>query len=449
MKGLLTNKKLMILTVLLFSFALFMSACSSDEEPNGSPDDGTTNNNNNDDNGNNDNDGDSDGEAADDQVLRFTESDEIRSMDISFATDVISHNVMNRVFSGLLIYEDDELVPEIAEDMPEVNDDNTEYTFTLRDDAEWSNGDPVTADDFVYSWRRALGKEFESQYDYIFEAANIANASEIVDEDSEMFGETEELGVEAVDEHTLKVTLDKATPEQYFNSLMQFAPFFPLNEEFVEEQGDDFAEEPENLLYNGAFVLDEWNHGEGWTLKKNEDYFNADEVNIEEVDFQVVKETKTALKLYENGEIDRVQLRAEDVEKYQDDPEFQELPDVGVFYWDFDRNNVPEFENENLRKAIFLSLDRDSAADVILNDGSMGANYVVPQEFATGPDGNDFHDEGGKANPEDYPNSDKEEAQEYWEKAKEELDIDELEIEYMTTDTSTSEELADYFANEI
>ncbi|HLR01267.1 MAG TPA: peptide ABC transporter substrate-binding protein [Virgibacillus sp.] len=449
MKGLLTNKKLIILTVLLFSFALFMSACSSDEEPNGSPDDGTTNNNNNDDNGNNDNDGDSDGEAADDQVLRFTESDEIRSMDISFATDVISHNVMNRVFSGLLIYEDDELVPEIAEDMPEVNDDNTEYTFTLRDDAEWSNGDPVTADDFVYSWRRALDKDFESQYDYIFEAANIANASEIVDEDSDMFGETEELGVEAVDEHTLKVTLDKATPEQYFNSLMQFAPFFPLNEEFVEEQGDDFAEEPENLLYNGAFVLDEWNHGEGWTLKKNEDYFNADEVNIEEVDFQVVKDTKTALKLYENGEIDRVQLRAEDVEKYQDDPEFQELPDVGVFYWDFDRNNVPEFENENLRKAIFLSLDRDSAADVILNDGSMGANYVVPQEFATGPDGNDFHDEGGKANPEDYPNSDKEEAQEYWEKAKEELDIDELEIEYMTTDTSTSEELADYFANEI
>src|SRR5699024_220754 len=170
-------------------------------------------------------------------------------MDISFATDVISHNVMNRVFSGLLIYEDDELVPEIAEDMPEVNDDNTEYTFTLRDDAEWSNGDPVTADDFVYSWRRALDKDFESHDDYIFEAANIANASDSDDADRDMFGGRAELGVEGVGEHTWTGTLDKATPEQYINSLMQFAPCFALNEEFVEEQGDDCAEEPENLLY--------------------------------------------------------------------------------------------------------------------------------------------------------------------------------------------------------
>src|SRR5699024_8797218 len=113
---------------------------------------------------------------ADEQKLRFTESDEIRSMDISIATDTISHGVMNKVFSGLLIYENDELVPELAEDLPETNDDNTEYTFTLRDGIEWSDGTPITADDFVYSWRRGVSNEIETQYAYVFEAANIENA---------------------------------------------------------------------------------------------------------------------------------------------------------------------------------------------------------------------------------------------------------------------------------
>src|SRR5699024_4698573 len=143
--------------------------------------------------------------------------------------DAISHHAINRVMSGLLIYEDGELVPEIAEDMPEVNDDNTEYTFTLRDDAEWSKGESVIADDFVYIWWSSVDRDFELQYDYIFDAANINNVTILTDEDDDMYGETEELGVEVVDDHTMKVMLDKVSPEQYFNSLMQFAPFYPLN----------------------------------------------------------------------------------------------------------------------------------------------------------------------------------------------------------------------------
>lgn len=402
------------------------------------------------DNGNQETNNDTNGGAlSDEQVLRLTETDEIRSMDTSFATDSISHGATNRVFSGLITYEDDELTPELAEDMPEANEDNTEYTFKLRDDAVWSNGEPIIADDYVYSWRRALDKDYESQYDYIFEAAHIKNAATITDEDSDLYGKTEELGVEAVDDYTLKVTLDEPTPPQYFNSLMQYTPFYPLNEEFVEEQGDDYAKEPENLIYSGPFVLDEWDHGSGWTLKKNEDYFNADQITLDKVEYQVVKDTKTALKLYENGEIDNVKLTAEDVENYRDDPEFHEKLGLYVYYWDFDRNNVPEFENENLRKAFFYAIDRDSAADVILNDGSEGANYIVPKEFAEGPDGEDFHAEGSTADIADYPETDKEKAQEYWEKAKKELDIEDLDIEYMTTDESTTEELADYYVNEL
>lgn len=437
-------KRSMLLLVLLTFFALFMAACSSDVE-NGEA--GNANNEESENNG--DDDSGSGDELADEQVLNLTENDEISSMDNSFATDAISHHTLNRVMSGLLIYEDGELKPEIAEDMPDVNDDNTEYTFELREDAEWSNGEPVIADDFVYAWQRALNQDFETQYDYIFEAGHIENASKITDEDDELYGETEELGVEAEDDHTLKVTLDQSTPEQYFNSLMQFAPFFPLNEEFVEEQGDDYAEEPENLLFNGAFVMDEWQHGEGWTLKKNEDYFDADEITLEEADFKVVKDSKTELKLYEDDEIDRVELKGEDVENYRDDDEFNEVPDVANMFWKLDQDNVPEFQNEKIRQAISLSIDRESMVDVILNDGSIPANYYVPKEFAEGPDGEDFHAEGSAADTDDYPTADKEKAQELWEEGKEEEGFDELEVEFMTTDEKDASELADYYVEEL
>src|SRR5699024_9706729 len=110
------------------------------------------------------------------------------------------------------------------------------------------------------------------------------------------------------------------------------------------------------------------------------------------------------------------------------------LPELSNMYWKLDMDNVPEFNNKKVRQAIFLSIDRDAAVDVILNDGSLAANYFVPKDFATGPDGNDFHEEGGIADPEDYPNTDKEKAQELWEEAKEEEGFDELNVEYMTTD---------------
>lgn len=437
------NKSTILISILtLLTFALLLASCSSDEESDSFE--------NADNSESNSNDGAETGdELAEEQVLRLAETDEINSMDPAVAPDAISHHTINRVMSGLLIYEDGELVPEIAEDMPEVNDDKTEYTFTLRDDAEWSNGEPVIADDFVYSWQRAIDKDFETQYDYMFEAAHIKNASKITDEDDDLYGKTEELGIEAKDDQTLKVTLDKSTPEKYFNSIMQFAPFFPLNEEFVEEQGDDYAEEPENILFNGAFVMDDWKHGEGWTLKKNEDYFNADDITLEEVDFKVVKDPNTELKLYENGEIDHTELKGENVEKYQDDEEFTEEPDSANLYWKLDQDNVPEFKNKKIRQAISLSIDRESMADIILNDGSIPSNYFIPKDFAEGPEGEDFHVEGGIADPASYPDTDKEKAKQLWEEGKQEEGFDTLEVEFMTTDKEDASELADYYVNEL
>src|SRR5699024_10534261 len=143
------TNKLLLLLALLFAFSVFLAACSDDEASGGDDNGEDTAQEDGGDEGD-----DGDRQLADEQKLRFTGSDEIRSMDISIASATLSHGVMKKVFSGLLMYENDELVRELAEDLPETNDDNTEYTFTRRDGIEWSDGTPITADDFVYSWRR-------------------------------------------------------------------------------------------------------------------------------------------------------------------------------------------------------------------------------------------------------------------------------------------------------
>lgn len=428
--------RIFALLAILFTITIISNACSSDDTSSEA-------------NANNETNAGNSKELADDQVLNLASGEEIRTLDISKATEETGIGIISRINSGLMIYDDNELVPDVAEDMPETNEDNTEYTYTIRDDAVWSDGSKVTADDFVYSWQRALSPEIESQYTYIFESAHIENAKEIVDEDSDIYGDVEKLGVEAKDDSTLVVTLSEPTPEEYFNSMMEFSPFFPLKEEFVEEQGDEYAQEPENLLYNGAYELEEWDHGVGWKLVKNDDYWDADNVTIEEVNYQVVKDTNTSIKLYESGEIDRTGLVAENVDKYQDDEEFEEIPDTGVFYWDFNRDTIPEFKNKKVRQAFFYAIDRASLIDVVLNNVSTSANYVVPKDFATGPDGEDFHVEGGIADPESYPDTDKEKAKELWEEAKEEEGFDEIEIEMMTTDGELPGIIADYYAEQL
>lgn len=434
------NRKLFIFFTLIFATMVLVVGCSSNESSEADADSENDNENEN---------TDDERKLADEQVLNLASGESIRTLDISKATEETSIGIISRINSGLMIYDNNELVPDIAQDMPETNDDNTVYTYTIRDDAQWSDGSPVTADDFVYSWRRALSPDIESQFSYIFESAHIKNAKAIVDEDDDMYGDIEKLGVEAKDESTLVVTLSEPTPEEYFNSMMEFTPFFPLKEEFVEDQGDDYAQEPENILYNGAYTLEEWEHGVGWKLVKNDTYWDADNVTIEKVNYNIVKDTNTSIKLYNSGELDRTGLVSEDVDKYKDDDEFEEMPDNGVFYWDFNREKVPAFKNKKVRKAFFLALDRESLVDVILNNVSIPANYIVPQNFATGPDGEDFHVEGGIADLDTYPKSDKEKAKELWEEAKEELDIDELEIEMVTTDGELPGIIVDYYASQL
>lgn len=378
-----------------------------------------------------------DGEAK--QVLNLLEKQEIPSMDTSQADDTVSFTVMNNVFEGLYrLGKDNQPVPGIAESH-EVNENGNVYTFHLRDDAKWSNGDPVTAADFVYAWHKALHPDTLSDYAYIM--APIKNASAITNPDSELYGKVEELGVEAVDDYTLTVTLEAPAP--YFLGLTAFATFMPQNEAFVESQGDQYALEVENLIYNGPFVLSDWKHEQGWTYEKNENYWDKAAVKLEQINVKVVKDTAARVNLYQSGETDRAILNAEFVDQFKGTDEFHTYNESVIFFLRMNEQ-VELFTNKKVRQAIDMAYNKENIANVILNNGSKPAYYIVPGDFTYGPNGDDYRQTNGN-----HGEYNVEKAQQLWAEGLAELGKESAEIEFLNYDTDNAKRIGEYVKNQL
>ncbi|EOV9529018.1 peptide ABC transporter substrate-binding protein [Bacillus cytotoxicus] len=379
------------------------------------------------------------GKLAAKQVLNLTEPQEIPSMDSSKATDQVSFLVMNNVMEGLYrLGKDNKVTPGVAESYKK-SDDGKKYTFTLNKNAKWSNGDPVTAKDFVFAWKRALDPNTAAEYAYIM--YDLKNAKAI----NEGKAPLDTLGVKAVDDYTLEVELENPIP--YFVELTSFGTFYPLNEKFVKEKGDKFGLEADTTLYNGPFTLSEWQHEEGWKLKKNEQYWDNKTVKLEEINFNVVKETGTRVNLYESGQIDRAEISSEFVDKYKSSPDFLTEETSSVFFLRLNQKRGGKdtvFTNKDLRLAIAMAYDKKGLTNVILNDGSKPADYFVPKEFAKGPDGKDFRKENGN-----ILKTDVKKAKEHWEKAKKELGKDAITVELLNYDTESSKKIGEYLKGEL
>ena len=385
--------------------------------------------------------GGGEGEATGEQELNLVESAEIPTMDSTQATDTVAFTVLSNVNEGLYRQTlDHSLELGMAEEEPEVSDDGMTYTFKIREDADWSNGDPVTADDFVYSWRKLVDPDEAAPYSYMMEGV-IENAAEIIDGDVD----PEELGVEAIDEKTLEVKLDTAVP--YFEDLLSLAMYFPQNEDFVEEQGDDYALADDALVYNGPFVLEDWDATSlSWQYTKNEDYWDADTVQLDQINTEVVKETSTAMNLYDTDAVDRILLKGEYVAQRAGDPDMHTMPTSSVFYLKYGqvRDDSP-LENENIRKAISMAFDKQAYSDVVLQDGSIPADGLVPGDFVEDPDtGEDFREQNG-----DMLSYDVDAAQEYWEKGLDELGEDSLELEFLSDDSDNAKRSSEFIQEEL
>ncbi len=381
--------------------------------------------------------------GSDGQVLNLVESAELPTMDSALATDAVSFNVMNNVIEGLYRQgPDGELVLGMAAEEPTVSEDGLSYTFKIREDAVWSNGDPVTANDFVFAWRRLVTPETAAEYSYMIDGV-VKNATAI------LTGEMEptELGITATDDKTVQIQLEKAVP--YFESLTTLSMFFPQNEAYVTEQGDAYASDSDHVLYNGPFVLDEWDGtGLSWVMNKNEDYWDADTVELETVNIDVIKETSTALNLYDTGSIDRMILSGEYVQTQQGNPDLKTQPTSTVAYLKFNQERNGEetaLANENIRKAIAMAFDKQAYVDTVLQNGSIPANGLVPESLAVDPStGEDYREQNG-----DLLKFDKEQAQEYFEKGLQELGVDSLSLEVLSDDTENAKKSIEFLQGQL
>lgn len=376
--------------------------------------------------------------SSEEQVLNLIESAELPNMDSAKTTDTVSGTVLNNVNEGLYRQNpDNELELGMAAEEPEVSEDGLTYTFKIREDAVWSNGDPVTANDFVYAWTRLATPETAAEYSYMIDGV-VKNASAILT--GEM--DPSELGATAVDDKTLEVQLETAVP--YFKNLLILPMFLPQNEAFVTEQGENYATNSDTVLYNGPFVLDEWDGtGLSWVLNKNEDYWDKDTVALDTINVDVVKETSTAINLYDTGAVDRITLSGEYVQTKQGDPELKTQPTSSVFYFKFNQERdgaETPLANENIRKAIAMAFDKQAFADTVLQNGSIPANGLVPANLAADPaSGEDFREQSG-----DLLTYDVEQAQEFFEKGLEELGVDSISLEILGDDTENAKKSLEF-----
>ncbi|MFJ5769209.1 peptide ABC transporter substrate-binding protein [Psychrobacillus sp. NPDC093180] len=428
------NSKFAWLLSLMLVVALFLAACGGDKEEGTETTTDTTDK---------EKDATTEEVATDEeQVLNLIMTAEIPTMDSALVTDAVGFDLLNNVNEGLYrLNQDNVAEPAIADGEPTVSEDGLVYTFKLRD-ANWSDGSPVTANDFEYAWKRAMNPDTASEYGPYMMDGVIKNATAIMEGSVEYT----ELGVKAVDEKTLEVTLEKPTP--YFLSLMSFGTFLPQKEEFVTAQGENYAKNSEALLYNGPFTLANWDGtGLSWQLLKNEEYWDKDTVKLTEINYDVVKEPGTGVNLYSEGQKDKAPLTGEFAMQYAADSELINESETSVFYFKYNQERLGEktpLANVNIREAMSKGFNKQDLVDVVLANGSVPANYLVPKDFTFDEDANDFRDVNG-----DMAEFNAEEAKAAFEKGLSELGVSELEIELLNGDTESAKKMGEYLKNQL
>ena len=360
------------------------------------------------------------------KVLRIAKDTAVKTLDNSLATDGMSFEVIENFTDGLVDYDSKGvIIPRVALSW-EANDDGTKYTFKLREDAKWANGDPVTAHDFVYAWSRIVNPKTNAEYAVLFTDAGILNAEAINKGEKPV----EELGVKAPDDFTLEVTLVAAVP--YFMEFLTFPSFNPLNEKFVEAKGSDYAKNPDGLLSNGPFVLTEWVPGSSITFLKNADYVDAKDIKLDRIDYKILSDYQTSALEFDNGKLDIAKVSSDLVTRYKDNDAFT-INKAGYVWYIAPNALKDDLKNANLRLAMAYAIDRDHIVNDIMGDGALAADYIVPVGLATGPDGKDFRETSDK-----FLTYNMDKANEHFAKAKEELGKSTLSFELLIEDSEES-----------
>ncbi|MCU5471507.1 peptide ABC transporter substrate-binding protein [Bacillus paranthracis] len=369
------------------------------------------------------------------QVLNVTVSEEIPSLDTAKTMDGTSAHVMQNIFEGLYVLDDqDQPIPAVAKSFKR-SEDGKKYTFDLRKDAKWSNGDNVTANDFMFAWKRAINPETSSQYAYML--FYVKNAKEI----NKGTMPLDALGVKAINDYKLEVELEQPIP--YFLQLLALPIYLPQHESFLKEQGKNYALEPSNLLYNGPFVLEKWKHEQEFQLKKNAIYWDEKKVKLDEINFQIVKDTMTAVNLYEAGNLDRVPINSQFVDKYKEHKELHMSSEPAIAMLRFNEKNSA-LANKKVRQAISFALNKEDFVAHFINNGAKPATGLVPVGHINEETGKDFREENGNLSLYDVQS-----AKKNWEEAKKELGVEQVNLEFLTFEQDNAKRMAEYIKGDL
>lgn len=325
-----------------------------------------------------------------------------------------------------------------------VSKDGKTWTFKIRD-SKWSNGDPIVAQDFVYSWRRNLNPKTASPYAYLF--SGVKNADAIIAGKKS----PNALGISAPDKKTVVVKLNR--PIAYFKVLMAYPLFGPQNEKVVKKYGNRYATEAQYQVYSGPFKIKGWNGtNDTWSFVKNNDYWDKKSVKLNKIHYQVVKSNNTGYQMYQQGKLDLTPLSSEQVKNLKSNNDFTQYPYslVRFLLYNFkDKNavNRKALNNKNIRLALSLSIDRDIVTKKVLGNGSTLPTGFVANDLASNPKtGIDFAKEQSVNNTVDYNSA---LAKKYWKKGLQEIGQKNLTFDVLSSnDEADSDQLTQYLQSQ-
>ncbi len=314
------------------------------------------------------------------QTYTYRDLDNVPTLDPQLNEDSSGHDIARNLFEGLMNQDDKgALVPGVAESFT-VSADNKTYTFILRKDAKWSNGDPVVAGDFVYAWQRAADPATASNYAWYLELATMKNAAAIV------AGTVppDQLGVKAVDDHTLEVQLDEPTP--FFAAMTTYATLFPAHKATIEKFGAEWTK-PGNIVSNGAYMLSENVPNERIVMVRNPMYWDNANTILETVNALVINDENLALTRYQAGELDKTDIP---IGQYPDleasDPDAATtVPNLCTYYYTVNLTDSgnPALKDVRVRQALSYMLDRDVFVNSVLKGGQYPA-YNLTHQYTNG-----------------------------------------------------------------
>ncbi|WHX26021.1 peptide ABC transporter substrate-binding protein [Virgibacillus halodenitrificans] len=324
-------------------------------------------------------------EKSDDgKVLYMNNGSEPTSLNPPVGFDSVSWNVLNNLMEGLTrLGEDDQPQEAIAESW-DISEDQKTYTFHIRENANWSNGDPVTAEDFVYAWKQLLNPETASPaafLGYFIEGGEAYNNGE---------GSADDVGVKAVDEKTFEVTLN--APTGFFLHVISNPAFFPVNAKVAEENPEWYAE-ADSFVSNGPFKLESWAHDSEMMMVKNDQYWDAETVKLDKVHWAMVNETNTEYQMFESGDLDMTSIPSDMADQLIDGDNVVIEDQAGLYFYRFNVNEEP-FQNEKIRKAFALAINQQDIVDFVTKNKEEPATGFVSPGFKD-PSGKDFREVNG------------------------------------------------------